>query len=140
MSSRELSASALQIEEKRERMLAMLNLAREFTEEVIENFVLENPQATENNTVQHVKDNPIKINAFLHEYIASFVEGKSVSLNTARTYFDHYSKRIRKTFIEVSNEGAKMPYGFHLNDNLIQASIVEVTRKLSKEAKETNQK
>ena len=136
--SRELSASALQIEEKRERMLAMLKLARELTEEIIENFKLENPQATESDVIQCVKDNPIKINAFLHEYIASLVEGKSVSLITARTYFDHYSKRIRKTFIEVSNEGAKMPYGFHLNDNLIRGSIVEVTRKLSKKARESS--
>ena len=93
-------------------------------------------QATENDVIQPVKDKPIKIDAFLHEYIASFVEGKSVSLNTARTYFDHCSKRIRRTFIEVSNEDAKIPYGFHLSDNLIRGSIVEVTRKLSKEAEE----
>ena len=38
--------------------------------------------------------------------------------------------------IEVSNEGAKMPYGFCLNDNLIHGSTVEVTRKPSKETKE----
>ena len=130
-SNEQLSASALQILEKKARMKKMLDLAIRLTKEKIQKILKAKPQATKDEVVKLVEKQPIPIKPFLYEYITDTFLGESVTVKTAQAYFDSYAKRLKRTFIEVRRTSQGKKIDFHLNEGF----IIDTFFKVNDEAK-----
>lgn len=118
MSNKERSASAIQIEEKKERMEKMFSLAQRLTTEQIKEIKRKNPNLTPSEVVDRVKAEGIPKTAFINEYITTEA---SVSESIAKGYFVHLAERLKPNFIEFNprKQDAK-PTHFHLEPSLIE--------------------
>jgi len=143
---KELSASALQIAERKVRMDAMKDLALEETKSIIYALIAEDPEYTNEQLVNLVKAKPIPINGFKNEYKARTYGGaKGVSDKTATEYFNTEANRLHPLFIRVPLTRDSKPYdkrGFHVSETLIYNCVDEVrtTIKQQKEALKTEVK
>lgn len=115
---RELSASALQILEKKERMNAMLGLARETTAQQLKEIVAKNPNLSKTELIERLKKEGILKYAFLHEYIKT---KSSVELKTAKGYYAHYTQSLKPDFIEFKN--IENQVYFHLSKKLLETFV-----------------
>ena len=115
---RELSASALQIIEKKERMNAMLELAKEITAQQLREILEKNQNSSKTELIERLKDEGILKYPFLHEYIKT---KSSVELKTAKGYYAHFTQSLKPDFIESKNE-EKQAY-FHLSEKLLETFI-----------------
>ena len=114
----ELSASALQIQEKAERMKAMLRLAESVTYGQIKDILEQNSTLTDKLVIEQVKELGIPKIPFLHEYIV-VMHQTHVKLETAMGYYNHFSRRLHPTFIETKKAH------FHLTEFQIKELIKE---------------
>jgi hypothetical protein len=121
---RELSASALQILEKKQRIERMVDLATQITSSQLKEILEENPNLSETQLIERLKQKGILKYPFLHEYI---VDRSSVELKTAKGYYAHLTQRLKPTFFEHQN-GEKKTY-FHLSDSLLRIVIRETKGK-----------
>jgi len=127
---RELSASALQILEKRQRIDAMVDLAMQITSSQLKEILEKTPNLSETQLIERLNKKGILKYPFLHEYI---VDRSSVELKTAKGYYAHLTQRLKPTFFEDQNE-EKQPY-FHLSESLLRIVI-----RKTKPKTEVNQK
>lgn len=134
MSERELSASALQIEERKERLTRMLDLARDETKFLIREIMNQNPKATTDDIIKQVKAKPFLINAFVREFMANIKGEQGASYKTAKDYFDTQADRLHPLFIKVrASKTGTTDNAFHLSEGMIRTCICNV--KTEKEVK-----
>jgi len=115
---RELSASALQILEKKQRMDAMLHLARERTAQHLKEIVAKNPNLSKTELIERLKKEGVLKFGFLHEYVKTRF---SVSLGIAKGYYAHFTQSLEPDFIEFKNEENQVC--FHLSEKLLEAFV-----------------
>lgn len=118
MSNKELSASAIQIAEKRERIKAMHDLAVSLTKEQVSKIKQKNPNLSASDIVKRVKQEGIPKMMFLHEYITTKY---SVSLGIAESYFEHLSKRLKPNFFMFNPQNANVKTHFHIEPSIIES-------------------
>ena len=131
-----LSASAQQFEERREKLIYMLTLAREETKELIKQLLYETPPLTVEGAINLVKRKPIRINPFIREFMSTLY-GNGTSYKTAKDYFETHSERLRPVFICVRKESHYEHYAFHLNESLILDSYWKAKMELDEENKKS---
>lgn len=119
---KELSASALQIEEKRERKDLMMSLAEELTLEQIGEYKKAYPNASRDSVIAHLKALGIPRREFVNEYICNIGKGSSVAKDTALGYYREERDRLRPRFIEFLKKNK--PF-FHLNENTLSMLCTE---------------
>lgn len=119
----ELSASALQIMEKKERMESMRDLAEEMTINQIHEILKQKPNIMETQLVSQIKNEGIPILAFIHEYIKSKY---AVSFNIAKGYFETFSEALEPSFIGFNPHGKPKPIHFHLTESTIKYLFAKI--------------
>ena len=132
-----LSASAQQFEERREKLIYMLTLAREETKELIKQLLYETPPLTVEGAINLVKRKPIRINPFIREFMSTLY-GNGTSYKTAKDYFETHSERLRPVFIRVRLvETSSRLNAFHLNEPLICDSFWKAKMELDADNKKS---
>ena len=139
---KELSASALQIAERKARMDAMRDLALEETGRIIYALIAEDPDIKNEEIVNQVKAQPIPISGFKNEYKARTYGGaKGVSDKTATEYFNTEANRLHPLFIRVPLTRNSKPYdkrGFHVSETLLYNCVDEVRTQLNRQKEAKN--
>lgn len=125
---KELSASALQILERKERIEAMWQLARDVTREQAKKLLEKFPKHTEAQITELVKKEGIPKFPFLHEYL---IAKSTVRMDTAKDYFGSLANRLNPNFFEVRDKNEPR---FHLSEEAIR-SLVSELKKAPKGAK-----
>ena len=122
------SASAIQIEEKEARIDAMEDLSISYTKRQIIEALENNPNLTDEQVIKQVKNEGIKINAFLHSYISSkFLDVKTaVSYRIAQSYFESLSKSLYPRFVTFPLVQGKAHIHFRLKEETIRYLIAEI--------------
>lgn len=122
---KELSASALQILEKRERMDTMLILAEQITYSQIKDAQKKNSKLSDRQIIDLIQEEGIPKYGFLHEYVIRV----SVHLSTAKEYYGHFTMRLNPDFIEFDKD--RKPH-FHLAEWRIGSVLNEFKAKEEK--------
>lgn len=104
--------------EKKQRMNAMLELARETTAQQLKEILEKNPNLNKTELIERLKKEGILKYPFLHEYVA---EKFPVELKTAKGYYAHYTQSLRPDFIEGKN--IENQICFHLSEKLLEAFV-----------------
>lgn len=115
--SKQLSASALQIQEKRERKVAMLGLAQNITQTQILKAVEDHKNANEHVILTLVQKEGIPKRAFLNEYISEIFD---VKVETAQQYFREQRDRLNPMFKEFKKD--RKPF-FHLASRILEPMV-----------------
>jgi len=123
---KELSASALQIEEKRERKDLMISLAQEETIKRIREYKKAYPNASKDSIIAHLKALGIPRKEFINEYICNIGKGSSVAKDTALGYYKEERDRLRPTFFEFLKK--KKPF-FHLKEITLSRLCTDEAKK-----------
>lgn len=123
------SASALQIKEKLERQEEMLKLAQDETQLLIYKIYRANPQFSDEEIGQEIKNRPFPINAFIQEYLKNV----AVSEKIAQSYFNVYSNSLHPVFVKAKlNPKANVCLGFHLCDAYLSFLLDDFRNELKK--------
>ena len=129
MSKRELSASAKQILEKRNRKFLMFELAKMITKEEIRE-ALKNPNF-QTKTEEEIADYIIKLKGipilpFIREFINYEPEKTSVKIETAKEYFNEFAYSLKPKFVIAEK------HRFHLRKVLVKELVREVREGMKK--------
>lgn len=120
--SKQLSASALQIEEKRKRKIELLGLAQTTTYADIVKLVEENPKISEDATMTLIKQKGIPKKEFLNEYVN---EKFDVKIETVRQYFREYRDSLRPRFVEFRKDRKRY---FHLAERILKPMVQQALK------------
>jgi len=114
MPEKELSASALQIKEKQQRMRDMFDYAIRLTSEQLKEIIAQNPKANDSFIIDLVKREGIPKFGFIHSYIKNI---HGVSWAIAKGYYTDFSQSLKPDFVEFAKGK------FHLAERHIKEGL-----------------